>query len=59
MGSDSGKYIIPFGVIVLVLNVLLILVLIFQDYLVPKPAVVVPDEDIISAPLSFPVSFIE
>lgn len=54
MGSDSGKYIIPFGIVILVLNVILILVLAFQDILVPKQPI--GDEVVVSAPLSSPVS---
>ncbi|MEO6728430.1 MAG: hypothetical protein ABIM99_00755 [Candidatus Dojkabacteria bacterium] len=57
MGSDSGKYIIPFGIVILVLNVVLILVLMFQDILVPKPIIVDDVEVVVSSPASFPVSF--
>lgn len=57
MGSDSGKYIIPFGMVILVLNVILILVLMFQNVLVPKPSIVDEIEVVVSSPASFPVSF--
>jgi len=57
MGSDSGKYIIPFGIVILVFNVVLILVLMFQDVLVPKPSISDTTNVVVSAPSSFPVSF--
>jgi len=57
MGSDSGKYIIPFGIVILILNIVLILVLIFQDVLVPKPSIVDDTQVVVSSPSSFPVSF--
>lgn len=57
MGSDSGKYIIPFGIVILVLNVVLILVLMFQDVLVPRPTIGDTTEAVVSSPSSFPVSF--
>ncbi|MEP7103640.1 MAG: hypothetical protein ABI721_02960 [Candidatus Dojkabacteria bacterium] len=60
MGSDNGKYIIPFGVFVLVLNILLVLVLIFQNFIAPAPAIVSENnEPVVSIPSSFPVSFNE
>ena len=59
MGSESGKYIIPFGIVILVLNVILILVLAFQDILVPKPSLGIDDEVVLSSPVSTPVSFTE
>ncbi|MFS8131189.1 MAG: hypothetical protein ACMG57_04375 [Candidatus Dojkabacteria bacterium] len=57
MGSDSGKYIIPFGIVILILNVVLILVLMFQDILVPKPVITDTTDVVVSSPSSFPVSF--
>lgn len=55
MGSDSGKYIIPFGIVILVLNVILILVLAFQNILVPKQTI--SDSTVVSLPTSLPVSY--
>lgn len=61
MGSESGKYIIPFGIVILVLNVVLILVLAFQDILIPKVVPVIEDDSefSVSFPVSTPVSFTE
>lgn len=61
MNSSIGKYLIPFGILVIILNIGLILVLLFQDFIIPKNTEdtveqIAQELGITSAPLSSPVS---
>lgn len=58
MGSNSGKYLIPFGIFIVVLNIGLITVLLLQNILMPPvPETTINEDELLSIPTSSPVSF--
>jgi hypothetical protein len=61
MNSSIGKYLIPFGIVIVLLNIGLILILLFQDFIIPKNVEDKVDQieqelGLVSTPLSSPVS---
>lgn len=58
---SSSKFIIPFAIVVVFLNIILLVMIQFQDILAPKvvPTVVLPEEivsNVVSEPVSEPVN---